>query len=466
MTRLFRAVLQRRSPGCGQLARRVLLGALLSASLQEVLCQPVPASLSDWLTAVKPQVHYKVSHCMQGATAVPARNRTLDLQRLAARLSLPADLVRRSIPYTMDLGGHGIARIVLMAHPEDIVTRAVVGREVKEDRYRLLEHNGIEGDVLDIGAHGGAVAILLALLHPRARIHAFEPSSVNFFYLVWNLYLNGVAGRVIPRHLGLSADGGRREFLLSTRDSTGSRLRTWMRTTEKATRTHVMRAKSVRVDTIRLDDFLRRCVANNGSVALVKLDCEGCEYEVVPQNAEFFVNVGRIVGEMHAHAGGGQIQSNAAYTREILCESRPQVAIARSEGRISSTGEAPVPGTRDYIAHCSAENDALMRVNAESGRRKQWQAPPTQRASARCVGAGCNGANSVHKAEHVAMPSTDRWWIGMIKVGGLPEELVTILQIAGGCLALLCCALCWFGPLDEENLPKELVSREDGRARR
>jgi hypothetical protein len=46
---------------------------------------------------------------------------------------------------------------------------------------------------------------------------------------------------------------------------------------------------------------LKQCLPLDKYVGLVKLDCEGCEFEVVPSNTRFFSTwKRRVVGEFHA----------------------------------------------------------------------------------------------------------------------------------------------------------------------
>ena len=154
--------------------------------------------------------------------------------------------------------------------------------------------------------------------------NAFEPSPLNFFYLVWNVHANGVAGRVLPRRLGLSANGGRRGFVVSTADAAGSK----MSTTATGARADEPPGEEgdrqpVAVDTIRLGEFLNACSIYD-AVPFVKLDCEGCEHEIVPQNADFFVSrVTHLAGELHRSEKMNNVFDRAqATTRRVLCRDR------------------------------------------------------------------------------------------------------------------------------------------------
>jgi FkbM family methyltransferase len=64
---------------------------------------------------------------------------------------------------------------------------------------------------LDIGANVGVHTLAMAALAPRGRVHAFEPSSVNFRHLGENIRCNAMAN-ARAWHFGLSDAPGERDF--------------------------------------------------------------------------------------------------------------------------------------------------------------------------------------------------------------------------------------------------------------
>ncbi len=58
---------------------------------------------------------------------------------------------------------------------------ALVLEEFGQGMYGLRERRFAAGDVvIDVGAHIGAVSIILAKLNPAARVIAYEPASSNY----------------------------------------------------------------------------------------------------------------------------------------------------------------------------------------------------------------------------------------------------------------------------------------------
>jgi len=263
--------------------------------------------------------------CPRPTVSAEDLQRGPDLRKLAVRLGLPHTIIDRSRKVRMDLGGRGQVIADIMCNPDDVTTERLVRDEVRKDHYNLfgLSPQDMAGEALDIGSHGGTIAVMLAKLHPRIRrIHAFEPSPVNYFYLVWNIHLNGVADRVVPRHLGLSATNGRRSFRVSTLDSTGNRMSTNIGGTDNGAVWDERPAQMVHVHVMQLGAFLSACGVK--SVPFVKLDCEGCEYEIVPPNTNFFVRgASHVAGELHKiPSAQPEFALARAQTHRIMCEER------------------------------------------------------------------------------------------------------------------------------------------------
>tara|TARA_B110001452_G_C15188608_1_gene412754 strand:+ start:698 stop:979 length:282 start_codon:yes stop_codon:yes gene_type:complete len=54
-------------------------------------------------------------------------------------------------------------------------------------------HSATEGDlVIDIGANLGDFSIAASKIFPSSLVIAIEPNPITYFFLLWNLHLNGV----------------------------------------------------------------------------------------------------------------------------------------------------------------------------------------------------------------------------------------------------------------------------------
>jgi FkbM family methyltransferase len=141
--------------------------------------------------------------------------------------------------------------------------------------------------VIDIGGHVGTFSVRLAQLHPQATISTFEPSPVTASYLRRNVEQNGFAGRVTVNEKALAATSG---FAVFDDNGAGSGLN-GLRAAGHSTGT------ATKVETIAFDEAV---AAAQAPVDVVKIDCEGGEYDLVlGSSAESWASVQRVVIEYH-----------------------------------------------------------------------------------------------------------------------------------------------------------------------
>jgi FkbM family methyltransferase len=153
--------------------------------------------------------------------------------------------------------------------------------------------------VVDIGAAIGEFTVFAAMV-PNTRVLAYEPSSSSAAVLVENLRLNQIENVVLER-AGVGSDFDRLEL-----DTSGDPLR--MGTRESGTL-----ASSERVDVVPLSSVLERA---GGSIDLLKLDCEGAEYDILMKApAEVLKHIARIVLEYHDPAAIGRQLELAAHLK-------------------------------------------------------------------------------------------------------------------------------------------------------
>ena len=145
------------------------------------------------------------------------------------------------------------------------------------------------GTVIDIGAHVGVFALWAATRAPATRVICLEPSPVCFEYLC----ANAAACRldsIVTLHAACGAAGGTRTLYsrgvdalnsLYTRDLLGSAF-------------HAL----CQVPMLTLDDVFARCSVE--ACDLLKLDCEGAEYEILfAASPSTLAKVRRVALEYH-----------------------------------------------------------------------------------------------------------------------------------------------------------------------
>jgi len=164
-----------------------------------------------------------------------------------------------------------------------------VAWELERDEYGLDSLCFGDGDVvIDVGAHVGLVSILLAKRWPKLRIIAFEPFPENHRNCRENLRLNGVAN-VELLACGITADGRLLTMAVSDDNSGGASA---IAQTQRGPRAYGIPSRTL--DEVFGTFHIDRC-------ALLKIDCEGMEYEILSQ-AHCLDRVERLVGEFHSSA--------------------------------------------------------------------------------------------------------------------------------------------------------------------
>ncbi|GAB2478967.1 FkbM family methyltransferase [Jatrophihabitans fulvus] len=167
-----------------------------------------------------------------------------------------------------------------------------------EDCYRL---EWLLGPLLreplqavDIGGHVGTFSVRLAQLHPKATVAAFEPSPTTASFLRRNVEQNGVADRVTVTEAALSGSTGSAGF---DDNGAGSGLNGLLAARSAGTGT------ATEVRTVAFDDVV---AALASPPQLVKIDCEGGEYDLVlGSDPASWRSVRRVVIEFHPVEGHG-----------------------------------------------------------------------------------------------------------------------------------------------------------------
>ncbi len=125
--------------------------------------------------------------------------------------------------------------------------------------------------IIDIGGHIGSFAIHAATRYPTLKVHSFEPVPANYALLSENLRLNGLTERVSASNVAVASGGGDRTIFASAANSGMNSF--FPLAGDGATR--------LTVPTIRLNEYLSK--RSIGGIFVLKLDCEGAEYEILYQ---------------------------------------------------------------------------------------------------------------------------------------------------------------------------------------
>jgi FkbM family methyltransferase len=145
--------------------------------------------------------------------------------------------------------------------------------------------------VLDIGGHVGTFSCWLAHVHPGATIDAFEPAPDTVGYLRRNVAANGFQDRITVHEQALAGTTG---FAIFDQQGAGSGHNFLARHDEVEGTGH-------RVATVAFDEAVADV---GGPIDLIKMDCEGGEYDLVYNSSpESWASVQRLVLEYHTVEG-------------------------------------------------------------------------------------------------------------------------------------------------------------------
>eukprot|EP01001_Neometanema_parovale_P008597 NODE_4866_length_1008_cov_106.306215_g4659_i0.p1 GENE.NODE_4866_length_1008_cov_106.306215_g4659_i0~~NODE_4866_length_1008_cov_106.306215_g4659_i0.p1 ORF type:complete len:293 (+),score=23.30 NODE_4866_length_1008_cov_106.306215_g4659_i0:83-961(+) len=195
--------------------------------------------------------------CPTGETTPPARN--------------PGKRIKR-----IRFGGSQARFLATVSGSNDL---AVQLRERKADHRLLQQMPHMSSDVLiDVGANLGTFTVMLAKLFPQARILALEPAPATFALLCHNLRINNVTN-VIAHNLAMTVDGRNASFWFRPEWPGTSQVTPNQRAAMDLRRQGSRTAGTIMPTySITLTQLLELHHVHH--IRLLKMDCEGCEYEV------------------------------------------------------------------------------------------------------------------------------------------------------------------------------------------
>ena len=152
------------------------------------------------------------------------------------------------------------------------------------NEYDIENSQIAENDtIIDIGAHIGLFSLLVSQFCKTGKIFSFEPMGDNFDLLISNLKLNHIEN-IHPFNFAVSKNTSNVNLFLNSDQSAHSIFSS--------------DSESVTIQSISLQRILDENKIS--SCKLLKLDCEGAEYEIIDSlPIEYFNKIENIVIEYH-----------------------------------------------------------------------------------------------------------------------------------------------------------------------
>ena len=192
-----------------------------------------------------------------------------------------------------------------------------MGSQNPIDEYDFSKIDFRDGDVVvDIGANTGAEAIFLALRYPNLKIHSFEPSPEAFSLFKENVKINGLENHsnLVVENLAITADGRDVEIITPRTYNAGSYLKGLDKNVESLASGNAPSATlagaehhryattnteiSQCIPSINIERYLEKNQISK--VKLLKIDCEGAEYEIFGEMQDF-AKYEYLIGEIHSY---------------------------------------------------------------------------------------------------------------------------------------------------------------------
>lgn len=162
---------------------------------------------------------------------------------------------------------------------------------LKDVQKRNLVKDG--STILDLGTNVGITAITMAKMFPNAKVIGVEPMPPNFACALENVEKNNVAERVTVLNAALSADTSKTIAITYSGPNSGGS--SFSPEFGEGGYRHEFAIHPITVEEI-LNHF------GVTHVSFVKLDCEGCEFDIVPAFSQRVLDLfadALVMGEIH-----------------------------------------------------------------------------------------------------------------------------------------------------------------------
>ena len=161
------------------------------------------------------------------------------------------------------------------------------------EEYDIEDLKINENDVvIDIGAHIGLFSLLVSQFCKTGKILSFEPVRENFDLLVSNLELNKI-DNVLPFNMAVSKNSDNLNLFLNEDESAHSIFPKSSKSVFSLPTGKTTAVESTTLQKIFDENKISSC-------KLLKLDCEGAEYEIIDSlSPEYLNRIQNIVMEYH-----------------------------------------------------------------------------------------------------------------------------------------------------------------------
>ena len=172
-------------------------------------------------------------------------------------------------------------KIKIRSNSTDLMalTNVWLYEEYASKNYKIND----EDIIIDIGSHIGLFALYASQFCKNGKIYCFEPVKENYDMLISNLKLNNITN-VYPNNLAVS--------------KTSDKVKIFLNEDEAGHSMFIENAEHIEISSIRLKEIFE----NNKieKCDLLKLDCEGVEYEIIDTLPESIANkILNIILEYH-----------------------------------------------------------------------------------------------------------------------------------------------------------------------
>jgi FkbM family methyltransferase len=181
-------------------------------------------------------------------------------------------------------------------------TTKLVANEI-DGEYAIIRNIKFDENdiVLDVGANVGMVSITIAKDNPGVKFYAFEPADINFKNLEYNIKINNTPNVYAINH-GLGGKSEVLNFKVSAVNSGGSSAFFYQNDNS-----NLFFEQKIQVHPI--SKFISD--KKIGKIKLLKIDCEGCEFDVFENmSEETMKNIEYILAEAHCLNKNDEIRWN------------------------------------------------------------------------------------------------------------------------------------------------------------